>query len=111
MRIRSWSSDVCSSDLIEREAQQVVAQRAGDELVDLVADLAGHPANDVARAQTVIDGAVNPVECRGVEEAVDQADVIGREGRTEPGYILGQHRMAKAIDDVREFGEIGRAHV
>ena len=31
---------------IERQTEQVVAQRFGDELVDLVADLAGHTAND-----------------------------------------------------------------
>ena len=33
---------------IERQAEQVVAQRLGDELVDLVADLARHAAHDGA---------------------------------------------------------------
>ena len=33
---------------IERQAEQVVAQRAGDELVDLVADLTRHAADDGA---------------------------------------------------------------
>ncbi len=33
---------------VERQAEQVVAQRVGDELVDLVADLAGHAAHDLA---------------------------------------------------------------
>ena len=33
---------------VERQAEQVVAQRLGDELVDLVADLAGHAAHDGA---------------------------------------------------------------
>ena len=34
---------------VERNANQMVAQNVGDELVDLVADLAGHAANDGAR--------------------------------------------------------------
>ena len=33
---------------VERQAEQVVAQRAGHELVDLVADLTGHAADDGA---------------------------------------------------------------
>ena len=41
---------------VERQAEQVVAQRAGDELVDLVADLAGHAADDGAGGDVVVDG-------------------------------------------------------
>jgi hypothetical protein len=41
---------------IERQAEQVVAQRAGHELVDLVADLAGHAADDRARSEFGVDG-------------------------------------------------------
>ena len=41
---------------IERQPEQVVAQGAGDELVDLVADLAGHAADDVAGGDAVGDG-------------------------------------------------------
>ena len=41
---------------IERQAEQVVAQGAGDEFVDLVADLARHAADDVAGGDAVGDG-------------------------------------------------------
>ena len=41
---------------VERQAEQVVAQRAGHELVDLVADLAGHAADDGAGGDVVVDG-------------------------------------------------------
>ena len=34
---------------VERQAEQVVLQRAGDELVDLVADLVDHAQDDVGR--------------------------------------------------------------
>ena len=40
---------------VERQAEQVVAQRAGDELVDLVADLAGHAADDRAGRDVGVD--------------------------------------------------------
>ena len=42
---------------IERQAEQVVAQRVGDELVDLVADLAGHAADDRAGRRRAVIGA------------------------------------------------------
>ncbi len=41
---------------IERQPEQIVAQRAGDELVDLVADLPRHAADDVAGGDAVRDG-------------------------------------------------------
>ena len=41
---------------IERQPEQVVAERAGDELVDLVADLPRHAADDVAGSDVVGDG-------------------------------------------------------
>ena len=63
---------------VERQAEQVVAQRAGDELVDLVADLAGHAADDGAGGDLVGDCAVRAVEGERVEEALDQADVRRR---------------------------------
>ena len=39
---------------VERQAKQVVAQRAGDELVDVVAILPRHAADDVAGSDVVV---------------------------------------------------------
>ena len=46
---------------VERQAEQVVAQRAGDELVDLVAGLPGHAADDGAGRDVVVDVASVPL--------------------------------------------------
>ena len=40
-----------------------------------------------------------------IEEALDQADVIVGERRIEPVDRLGQHRVAEAVDHVRELGD------
>ena len=42
--------------------------------------------------------------CEGIEEALDQADVVRIEGRVETVDRLGQHRVAEAIDHVGELG-------
>ena len=89
---------------IERQPEQVVAQGAGDELVDLVADLTGHAADDVAGGDAVGDG-VAGVELDRIEEALDEADLVVGEGRVEPVDRLGQHRVAEAIDHVGELGD------
>ena len=94
---------------IERQAEQVVAQGAGDEFVDLVADLPRHAADDVAGGDAVGDG-VPPlaVELDRIEEALDEADLVVGEGRVEPVDGLGQHRVAEAIDHVGELGDDAR---
>ena len=61
---------------VQRQSKQVVAQRAGDELVDLIASLARHAADDRTSSNFVVDGTVRPVEGGRVEEALDQPDVI-----------------------------------
>ena len=43
-------------------------------------------------------------ERNGIEEALDQADVILSEGGIETVDGFGQHRVAEAIDDVGELG-------
>ena len=66
---------------VERQSEQVVAQRAGDELVDLVADLPGHAADDRAGGDFIghaMRGTADLVELERIEEAVDQADMIRR---------------------------------
>ena len=88
---------------VERQAEQVVAQRFRHELVDLVADLARHAAHD--GAGRLVRRSTPPAgELERIEEGLDQADVVG----VEVGIIaidrLGQHRVAEAIDRVRELG-------
>ena len=90
---------------VERQAQQVVAQRLGLELVDLVADLAGGAAHDgpgclLGRERAAL------VECQRVEEGLDQRE--GRvvlEGGVEAVDLIDQHRVAEAVDHVRELGQ------
>ena len=48
------------------------------------------------------------VELDRIEEALDQADLVVGEGRVEPVDRLGQHRVAEAVDDVRELGDDAR---
>ena len=65
---------------VERQAEQVVAQRGRHELVDLVADLPGHAADDGAGGDVVGDGVSNlgtvGVIRERIEEALDQPDVV-----------------------------------
>ena len=77
----------------------------GDELVDLVADLAGHAANDGAGGIAVVDRAIGAVEGRRIEEAFDQRRCGLVEARVETVDRLGQHRVAEAIDHMRELGD------
>src|SRR6185437_8865623 len=56
-------------DVEHREAEQVAAQRLGDELVDLVADRAGDAAHD--RARRLFGGRTARRIGQGVEEGRD----------------------------------------
>ena len=87
---------------VEWNAKQVVAQRADDEFVDLVANLAGRAANDGARC--FIGGAAG-IEQDRIEEGLDQANIIHRAVRVHPGDVFVQHRVAEAVDDVGELGD------
>ena len=92
---------------VERQAQQIVAQRAGDELVDMVADLPRHAADDGAGGNVGVDGRIPAVvlELDRVQETLDQADVILVEVRVEAVDRFRQHRVAEAIHHVRELGD------
>ena len=92
---------------VERQAQEVVAQRAGDELVDLVADLSRHAADDGSCGDVGVDDGVGAVvqELDRIEEALDQSDMILVEVRVEAIDRLGQHRVAEAVDHMRELGD------
>ncbi|MND47098.1 hypothetical protein D3C80_379860 [compost metagenome] len=99
---------------IQRQAHQVVAQRLGDELVDLVAHRAGQATHDGAGG--VFRGHPAGGVGQGVEEGGDQAQllVVGRVQRihrhrvevcVEAIHRLGQHRVAEAVNRVGELGD------
>ena len=60
---------------VERQAEQVVAQRVDDELIDLVAALDRHAAHDGGRALVMGEVAV-VVEADGIEERLDQTELF-----------------------------------
>ena len=90
---------------IKRQAEQVVAQRTGDELVDLVALLPGHAADDGAGSDVGVDDrrAAIVLELQRIEEALDQPDIVSLIARVEAVDRLGQHRVAEPIDHMREL--------
>ena len=105
---------------IERQADEVVAQRLGDELVDLVADRARHAAHD--GAGRLFRRRAAGGKCQRIEEGRDQAQLLivrgvqgvgndGIEVRIEAIDRLGQHRVAEAIDRVRELRHDRRIEV
>ena len=102
---------------VKRQANQVVAQGFGHELVDLVADLTRRAANDGARR--LIRGQAAGGKFERVEEGRDQTGLLIAERAritiaddvetgVETVHRLGQHRMAEAIDGMRELGDDGR---
>ncbi|MNQ72476.1 hypothetical protein D3C85_871830 [compost metagenome] len=88
---------------VQRKPQQVIAQRLGDELIDLVALLARHAADD--RAGRLIRGRAAGSELQRIEECRDQADFAAGEVRVEAVDGFGQHRVTEAIHHVGELGE------
>ncbi|ELS27857.1 hypothetical protein ppKF707_1060 [Metapseudomonas furukawaii] len=93
---------------VQGQAQQVVAQRLGDELVDLVAGLAGHAPDDIACSLLRTQGTV-VVEGDRVQEGIDQVHAAGiGVVRTESIHGFSQHRVTEAIHHVGELGDDGR---
>ncbi len=103
---------------VERQAEQVVLQRAGDELVDRGADLVDRAEHDVGgRIDRVAEVAADVLGEQGrVGEGLDQAllrhlRLAGR--RIDHRFAVGaeyvdvdvlvQHRVAEAIHDVGEL--------
>ena len=95
---------------VQRQAEQVVPQRTGHELVDLVAHLTGHAADDGTGRDIIINRSARSGERGRVEEALDEADVVGGKISAEPVDGLGQHRVAEAIDHMRKLGNDRRIH-
>ena len=111
---------------VERNADELVAQDMRHELVDLVADLAGHAAHDRAGRLVVVEHdlltvrvgdrgsvrfALQTAEGERVQECIEQGEIARRAVGIGPGDVLAQHRVAEAIDDMRELGEDGRIDV
>jgi len=91
---------------VERQANERVPDRGGHELVELVSDLANRAADDGAGRFCRGQRSCRPsVVVRGrVEERIEQADVVDRSVDVGAPHPLGQHRVSKAIDRVRELG-------
>ncbi|MNQ38890.1 hypothetical protein D3C85_524850 [compost metagenome] len=88
---------------VERQAQQVVAHRFGDELIDLVADLARQAADD--GTGRLFRGRAAGRKRQRIEEGLNQADLARGEVGVQPVNGLGQHRVAEAKDRVCELGD------
>ena len=108
---------------VERQAEQAVAQRVDDELVDLVAALDRHAAHDGGRALVVGEGAVI-VEADRIEERLDQTEFISGNRLTvrancidrvtvlvDARHVLRQHGVAEAVHHVGELAEDGRIDI
>ena len=104
---------------VERQAEQIVPERAGDELVDLVGDLVDRAEHDLAGGGGAMRG-----ELERIEERIDQADRVqdrlaGRRINDRRAVsadlvavdVLVQHRVAEAIDGVRELGRDRRVEM
>ncbi len=122
--VQRRDTDVAAAGDVDRrqvqgQAEQVVAQRLGDELVDLVTGLAGDPAHDGAGG--ILGGDTAGGIRQRVEERRDQAQLLvgigaGRvaddvEVDVEAVDGLGQHRVAEAVHGVCELGNDRRIEV
>ena len=91
---------------IQRQAQQVAAQRRDDEFVDLAAHV-GCQAADQRRLRL---GQIRPAAGKAlrVQESLDQGHLLGvaidrQQIGAQPVHRVGQHRMAEAIHRMGEF--------
>src|SRR3546814_19774159 len=82
MRISDWSSDVCSSDLVDRLAHDLVAEERERDVGDAAGDVAvgQGPADDLPRLDEVdrVDVVLLHAGRDGEDVGVDAA-VLGRE--------------------------------
>ena len=87
---------------VERQAQQAVAHRIGDEFVYLVTGLIRQTHQDGAGSQRGVEPAP-VVVCRRVEESVKQGDIKMRPIRVDARDRIGQHRVAETVDCMGKF--------
>src|SRR3546814_9468177 len=98
MRISDWSSDVCSSDLIDLERQGHVA--GGGALLD-------HAERRIAMLGDV-DLALDQVDAAGldagmIEQVVDQAEQVAAAGENVAG-IFAVARVAELAEPLLALG-------
>ena len=89
------------------ETEQVVAQRLGDELVDLVADLSGHAAHDGAACsgRRAAGGELERIE-EGRDQPVCCVSPLTRlKSESKRSTVSSSIEVAEAINDVRELGD------
>ncbi len=107
----AFAAATCDVDgrQVERQADQRVTHRGGDELVELVADLLRQAAHDRARGlvgrQHTRRSAV--VELERVEERIEESYLVVRAVRVGAVEPLRQHRVAETVDRVRELRDDG----
>ena len=97
---------------VKRQPDQVVAQRIGHELVDLVTNLTRHPADD--RTGCIVRGRTARIERHRIEEGLDQTDFFSRQrltGQAKAVHRLVQHRVAEAVNNMRKFCSDRRINV
>ena len=94
---------------VEGQAHQIVAQRFGEEFVNLISHLLHHACGDGAHRSFGVHPAL--LERYRVEEGIDQAHGYGH---TRAGinaiHRVGELGVAKAIDDVGEERHDRRIH-
>ena len=91
---------------VQRQAEQVVAQRLGDELVELVADLVGHAHDDAAGRLLGRErpGAAAVLVGGRVQERVEEREVVGASVLVGARHRVGQHRVPEPVHGVGELG-------
>src|SRR3546814_8348148 len=115
MRISDWSSDVCSSDLVELTAVEsfTITQGLGVQgVVDGHAVVAG-------RERFLADWALSlPDDLRSAKDAAEGEGrtpiLVGWDGAAKAVLVVSdtiKDTSAEAVGQLRELGQIGRAHV
>ena len=94
---------------IEGQPHQVVAQRFGEEFIDLVAHLLHHAVGN--RAYRSLGAGAALLEGHRIEEGIDQPHRQGDAGaRIDAIHGVVEHRVAEAIDNIGKFRHNRRIH-
>src|SRR3546814_8127847 len=112
MRISDWSSDVCSSDLVAREAAKIRDPVALGRLTDSLTrqrraarakDVQGFFSLDEEFHQSLAEAAGRPAAWRAVEDAKPQMDrvrYLSMEDATPLAVLVRQHAaIVAAVND------------
>ena len=116
--VQRWDAHIAGAGHVDRrqvewQAEEVVAQRLDDELVELVADLVGRAHGDGARrllGRQRTRGAA--VEVLGwVQERVEQRGRVVGAVLVGAGDVVVEHRVTEAVDGGGELGGDPRVDV